>query len=95
MLPSAAYARFQKEALWYLRLHWRREAIDGLVAVCATFYRDRDVGDLDNYEKALGDVLQRGCVLTNDRNIRSWDGTRALVDRAQPRVEVLLSRFDA
>lgn len=92
--PSRQFKAFEEACLWQLR-SWRAEPIDGLVACAATFYRDRAVGDLNNFTAAIADILEKAGVLTNDRLIRSWDGSRLEVDRARPRVEVLLSRFDA
>ena len=61
------------------------------VRVAAVFYRDRASGDLDNYEKGLGDFLQRCGFVANDRLIASWDGSRLDKDAAKPRVEVTLT----
>lgn len=58
----------------------------------ALFYRPVDgPGDLDNYEKAAGDALQKAGIVENDRLIRSWDGSRLLIDRKNPRIEIELS----
>lgn len=67
------------------------EPFTSRVEVTAVFYRDRDQGDEDNFEKALGDTLQRAGVVENDRLIH-WTGeTRLEVDRARPRVEVTIA----
>jgi Holliday junction resolvase RusA-like endonuclease len=58
------------------------------VKVAATFYRDANRGDLIGYMQALADALEAAGVVENDRLIVSWDGTRMLVDRHAPRVEV-------
>ena len=94
LLPSKQFERYQESCLWQLRVVWKREPIDGWVTCAAMFYRDRDVGDLNNFTAALADILEKGGVLVNDRLIRSWDGSRLLLDRERPRVEVLLSSFD-
>lgn len=65
-------------------------AIAGPLHVRALIYRDRNTGDLDNYQHAVGDALQKAGVILNDRNIESWDGTRKLIDRANPRVEITI-----
>lgn len=93
VIPSRAFRAYEEACLWQLRL-WRREPIDGWVACAAVFYRDCDVGDLNNFTSALADILEKAGVLTNDRLIRSWDGSRLAKDAERPRVEVLLSRFD-
>ncbi len=58
------------------------------VDVTARFYRDRAVGDEDNFKKGLGDYLQRAGVVSNDKLIH-WTGeTRLLKDAANPRIEI-------
>jgi hypothetical protein len=58
--------------------------------VKALFYRDRDIGDAVGYYQGLADLLEKRGVLRDDKQIRSWDGSRLLVDRANPRVEIEL-----
>jgi len=57
----------------------------------ATFFRDRDTGDLVGFQQGLADVLEEGGVLSDDKWIRGWDGSRLEVDRACPRVEIALT----
>lgn len=63
-------------------------ALAAPVSVCALIYRDADRGDLTGYLQAIGDALERAGVVTNDKLIHSWDGSRKLIDRARPRVEI-------
>lgn len=66
------------------------------VHVRATFYRERAVGDLINFEQALADVLQGGArVVTDDKWIVSWDGSRLAKDAARPRIEVVVREVAA
>lgn len=60
----------------------------------ALFYRERSVGDANNYYAALADALEEAGVVANDRLIVSWDGSRLLKDAANPRIEILLSPVD-
>ena len=58
----------------------------------ALIYRERNgPGDASNYYKAIGDALERGGAVTNDRYIASWNGSDVLLDRKNPRVEIELS----
>ena len=65
------------------------------VTVRALVYRDADRGDLTGYMQAIADALERAGVIQNDRLIDSWDGTRRLIDRARPRVEIDLVPMEA
>ncbi len=57
--------------------------------VSAVFYRDRRP-DVDNLQKALGDVLQHCGVLKNDRLIRRWEA-EICPPGGRPRVEVTIT----
>ena len=50
----------------------RTPRMTGPVRVSATFYRDRNAGDLVGYMQALADALQKAGVLVDDRQIVSW-----------------------
>jgi len=63
------------------------------VHVKALIYRDRRTGDLDNFQHAIGDALQKAGVIKNDKQIESWDGSRKLIDRENPRVEIEIEPF--
>ena len=63
------------------------------VHVSALFYRHADVGDLNGYQQALGDALEQGRIIANDKLIHSWDGTRLLKDAARPRIEVQITEL--
>jgi Holliday junction resolvase RusA-like endonuclease len=88
LLPSAAHERWARSAIPQLRSQWHAPPLVTPVAVKATFYRERNVGDLVNYLQALADALEAAGVVANDRLIASWDGSRLLKDAASPRIEV-------
>jgi Holliday junction resolvase RusA-like endonuclease len=92
-LPSPPYRAWLRNAMAQFPIF--RQAFAGAllpleerVNVKAVFYRDRDAGDLDNYEKGFGDFLQKARIVDNDKLIASWDGSRLDLDRKNPRVEV-------
>lgn len=57
----------------------------------ALIYRAALVGDTLGYEQAIADALEHFGVVPNDKWLETWDGSRPLVDRANPRVEVTLT----
>ena len=59
----------------------------------ALVYRDRAVGDLGNYLAAVCDALERAGIVANDRLVAGFDGSRLLVDRKNPRVEIELTEM--
>jgi len=68
----------------------------------AIFYRAAKIGDAVGYYQALGDLLQENVggkndpelrVLTNDKYLWQWDGSRLAKDPSRPRVEVELTEL--
>lgn len=64
------------------------------VSLRALVYRDRKVGDLGNYLAAVCDALERAGVVENDRLIQSFDGSRLLIDRKNPRIELEITPME-
>lgn len=88
-VPSKSFRQWEAIAVPQLRIAMRgAAAFSGRVQVSAVFFRARAIGDLDNYMKAMGDILQTAKVIANDRLIVSWDGTRLESDSKRPRVEL-------
>jgi len=97
LIQSKAYRQWEKEAkLVYIKpTHTRKQkTIDYQVHCKALVYREKNVGDLINYLQAIADFLEKREVLENDILIKSWDGSRSLKDRDNPRVEVTLTLFE-
>lgn len=110
ILPSEAHEEWFKVAMQQapgirsqLAIAGVSLPIDGWLEVHATFYRDRDSGDLLGYLQALADWLQepkendqgktvrKGAgIIRDDVQIRSWDGSRLAKDAARPRIEVAI-----
>lgn len=93
LLQSRPYLAWEQAALLQLQAqHARagRPTIDWNVNLRALIYRDRAAGDLGNYLAAVCDVLQASGVLIDDRQVTGFDGSRLLVDRQRPRVDIVL-----
>ena len=88
LIPSRAWTRWVKGAVVLPRV---AKLIDQPYNCAALFYRDRDTGDAVGYQQGLADALEKWNILSNDKYLVSWDGTRLLLDRAKPRVEVTLT----
>jgi Holliday junction resolvase RusA-like endonuclease len=57
-------------------------------------YRAKDVGDWDNYGKAIADGMSRAWPWANDKYIH--DGrVRLFIDRVRPRVEISVWKLDS
>lgn len=92
MIPSKEYRTWAKTAVRDFRIGWGgAPPLTEAVNLCALVYRDRRVGDLANYINAIADALEEAGVVENDRLIVGHDGSRPMVDRERPRVEVVLT----
>lgn len=95
VMQSRQHDAWAIAAVLQLRAAWRRSMHGGplLMAVNlrARIYRERRVGDLGNYLAAICDALERAGVVHNDRLIEGFDGSRMLLDRHAPRVELELT----
>jgi Holliday junction resolvase RusA-like endonuclease len=69
----------------------RLQPIAVTVNLRALVYRERNHGDLVNFLSAICDVLQVAGVVVNDRLIVGHDGSRPLLDKKNPRVEIELT----
>lgn len=98
IMPSEEFEAWEAEALHQMIMIKAKLArrgvnlpIAGLVSIEALIYRPTNTtGDFNGYTQAIGDMLQKARVIFNDRQIEDWDGTRKLIDRARPRVEITI-----
>ncbi|MCL7965381.1 MAG: hypothetical protein M8858_08185 [marine benthic group bacterium] len=70
------------------------KSIEDDLHICATFYRERAMGDLLGFEQGLADFLQDRKIIVNDRQLVNWDGSRLAKDKERPRVELTLTRVE-
>ncbi len=90
--PSAAFEEWNALVQPQLAIA-RARALEPLpittpVNARALFYRKALTGDACNFYQALADALQEGGIVKDDSLIVSWDGSRLLLDRANPRIIV-------
>lgn len=99
VVPSSAAKTWEENAIVQLRAQFyharQKEPIATPVNLRALVYRDRAVGDLGNFLAAVCDALERAGVVTNDRLILGFDGSRLRIDRERPRVEIEISPLAA
>ena len=94
--PSAAYVQYEKDCLWQIRSPPRPLA--GPVNVkCLYFMPTRRRVDLTNLLEATDDILVKAGVLSDDcaAVVAAHDGSRVLLDRKRPRVEITITEARA
>ena len=88
LLPSEQWQRWVNTSI--VISEYPIEPIAVPVNCRAIFYRDARRGDAVGYYQGLADLLEHRGIVTDDKFIVSWDGSRLEVDRESPRVEVTL-----
>lgn len=104
VLPSVAFARFAFAVRECLRPHLAALGLplpDRAYNCAAVFHVDNDRADTVGLMQGLADALEADPraqwpgVLSNDRWIRTWDGTAQTLDPLRPRIELRLSPIPA
>lgn len=110
ILPSEAHEAWFKDALFQAPAIRQRLSAMGLelpilgsICVSATFYRERNAGDLLGFAQALADWMQEpkmlpsgkqsragAGIIRDDVQIIAWDGSRLSKDASCPRIDVSL-----
>lgn len=93
--PSKEFLVYQEQCLWQIRTP--RRAISEAVNVKAVYYMpNRRRVDLVNLLEATCDILVKAGVLDDDRStiVAAHDGSRVLLDRQHPRVEIAITRLE-
>lgn len=91
VLPSDANRSWTKSAVMQLQSQRHGTTFDSPVTMRALVYREKNLGDLIGYLQSICDALEAAQVVTNDRLVVAFDGSRMLKDAANPRVEVTLT----
>ena len=92
-LPSKAYTEYQEGAGAFLK----PIGIDYPVEITCLFYmKTRRQVDLTNLLEAVDDVLVHYGVIADDNSkiVVSHDGSRVLYDKANPRTEICIRRYE-
>lgn len=93
--PSNDFLIYQEKCLWQIKTPQR--AISEAVNVKAVYYMpNRRRVDLVNLLEATCDILVKAGVLDDDRStiVAAHDGSRVLLDRQNPRVEIEITRME-
>lgn len=95
VVPSKEFLLYQEQCLWQIRTPHR--AISEAVNVrCLYYMPDRRRVDLTNLLEATDDILVKAGVLGDDcaTIVAAHDGSRVLLDRKNPRVEIEITRME-
>lgn len=91
VLPSKAYAQYEKDCLKQLQFFKQRAHVSGPVAIRCRYYMPdfRSWPDLVGLLQATSDILTTACIIDDDMWITSYDGSEIVgVDKNNPRVEI-------
>jgi hypothetical protein len=88
-VPSAAYMTWRNAVVQQIPA--RTRVPDQPYNCRALIYRETLTGDAVGYYQAIADMLQEAGVVSDDKWIEAWDGSRLLKDAHRPRVELVLT----
>jgi len=91
-VPSEAYEAWCAVALMQIPKSLRLP--DQPYNCRALIYRTRSAGDAVGYYQAIADMLQAAGVVSDDKWIVSWDGSRLRKDARNPRVELVIETVE-
>jgi len=86
IVPSEPYLRWRDAAVMQIPRALRLP--DQPYNCRLLIYRERRTGDAVGYYQAVADMLEEAGVLSDDKWIVAWDGSRLLHDKHRPRVEI-------
>lgn len=93
--PSKEFLIYQEQCLWQIRTP--RQSISQAVNVrCLYYMPDHRRVDLVNLMEATDDILVKAGVLADDcaAVVAGHDGSRVLLDRQNPRVEIEITKME-
>ena len=92
LIQSKAYRQYEKDCLKQLMYLYKGKTITGQLSMKALYYMPTKARpDLLNLLQATADIIEKAKVISNDKNIYSFNGSRIMgVDKLNPRVEILL-----
>jgi Holliday junction resolvase RusA-like endonuclease len=90
--PSKAYRAWEKEARWAAKTQYKAPPVEHDVHVQIHAYYKGRMPDLSGAKESVGDCLE-GILWKDDRQIRSWDGSRLYHDLKNPRTEVIVREY--
>ena len=95
LLPAQSWYEFIKRCEPHILPHGNIQ-FDTPVQVCVNVWlQDARKPDLVNVLQGVGDMLEHFKLLTNDRLIESWNGSRICgIDRPNPRTEITITIMD-
>ena len=94
MLPSKPYVEYERKCKQYIRQI--EKPIDYPINLRCTYYMEtKRKTDLTNLLQATCDILVKYGILQDDNYsiVSSFDGTRALYDKENPRVEIEINKL--
>lgn len=95
LLPSKAYERYENDCLRQITAKHRKKLNGEYNMKCVYYMPTRSRVDLVNLLQATCDILVKAGVIEDDNSkiIKSHDGSKVLLDKKEPRVEIELTEL--
>lgn len=95
ILQKQIYLDYEEDCLWQIKIQYKGEMIKEQVSLRANYYMPDNRGrpDLINLLQGTCDILQKARVISNDRNIVLFNGSKIVgIDKENPRVEIEIKK---
>jgi Holliday junction resolvase RusA-like endonuclease len=95
IVPSEAYKKWEgcaRHELFIFKYQNKIECTFLPVHITAIFYYSGPRPDLQGAMESLADCIQ-GVIIDNDKQIESWDGSRMVHDKDNPRTVVEITEY--
>lgn len=93
VLRSSAALKWMKSAVSQLKKQQRVPLIEGPVDIFLEVYRERNIGDVDNYIKGCLDAIAEAGILRDDKQVITVGATKH-TDKSNPRYVVRITELD-
>lgn len=94
--PSKEFQIYQEKCLWQIKTP-QKPISEAVNVKCVYYMPNRRRVDLGNLQSSTLDILVKAGVLADDcaTIVAAHDGSRVLLDRQNPRVEIEITRMEA
>lgn len=94
---SVGYQKFRNAVVAHIAAHKTALGLplpERQYNIAAHFFTDNDRADTVGLMQGLADALEDAEVLTDDRQLRTWNGTDQSLDQTHPRVELTITPIE-
>lgn len=93
--PSKAFLAYEKECLVALYGYQGHKFTEACCIRAVYYLKDARRPDINNLQAATADILQKAGIISDDKLVEHWDGSRRVIQSANPRVDIYIRSIEA